>query len=194
MKVLKRVVQCLVAVSLPGSAITCASDLVGFIFTGDKAINPSNEKEFVRLLERLPVAQLKKRFSRYEVTVTAGEDCLICATISRGEELISVDYDENGIVVVGISSYGNNSTDALGNAVGSSLRSAIGPTANCDAGYETTCASPRLSGLHYIVKETQKCSLFVKLNQSTNIPVCARIGGFRIFDAFVSAGKGRTIE
>jgi hypothetical protein len=183
MNVLKTTMQCLLALSLPSSGIAFASDSAGFIFTADKAINASNEKESVRLLERLPVAQLKKRFSRYEVLVTTIDDCLICAMISRGEVSISVDYDENGIVVVGISSYDNKSTDALGNAIGSSLRNAIGATANCATGDVTTCASPRLIGLHYIVKETKKCPLFVKENQPTDITACARIGGFQLFKA-----------
>jgi hypothetical protein len=143
-----------------------------------------NDKESVRLLERLPVAQLKKRFSRYKVDVTAGEDCSICATISRGEVSISVDYDENGIVIVGISSNDNESTDALGNGVRSSLRNAIGaPTADCDAGMWTPCASPQLTGLHYIVEENERCRLLIKENQATEIPACARIDGFRIFKA-----------
>jgi hypothetical protein len=184
MNVLKMMMQFLVALSLSNSGIACASDSAGFIFTADRAINPWNEKESVGLLERLPVAQLKERFSRYKVDVTAGEDCLMCATISRGEVSISVDYDENGIVVVGISSNDNKSTDALGNAVGSSLRNAIGArTADCDAGYWTTCASPRLSGLHYIVEESEKCPLVVKEKQPTDIPACERIGGFHIVKA-----------
>jgi hypothetical protein len=173
----------LVALSLSISASASASNSAGFIFTADRAINPWNEKEFVRLLERLPVAQLKERFSRYKVDVTAGEDCAICATVSRGEVSITVDYDENGIVVVGISSNDNKSTDALGNAVGSSLRKVIGARADCDAGDMTTCASPRLSGLHYIVEESEKCHLSVKENQPTGIPPCARIGGFQLAKA-----------
>jgi hypothetical protein len=159
----------------------------GFIFTADRATNPSNENETVRLLERLPTAQLKKRFSRYKVDVTAGEDCVICATVSRGKVSINVDYDETGIVIVGITSNDKTSTDALGNAVGSSLRNAIGATANCDAGDWTTCASPRLIGLHYVVEENEGCSLVVKENQTTEIPACARIGGFQIVKPHVGA-------
>ena len=184
-----KMMMILVALSLSISASASASDSAGFIFTADRAINPGNEKEFVRLLERLPVAQLKKRFSRYKVDVTAGEDCAICATVLRGEVSITVDCDENGIVIVGISSNDNKSTDALGNAVGSSLRNAIGTRADCDAGDVTTCASPRLSGLHYIVEEGKKCHLSVKENQPTDIPACARIGGFHIAKAAAFFGQ-----
>jgi hypothetical protein len=98
--------QLLVAFLLASVDIGYASDQAGFIFTADEAVNPWNEKESIRILERLPVAELKKRFARYKVDVTAGEDCAICATISRGKVSLSVYYDENGIVVINISSNG----------------------------------------------------------------------------------------
>jgi hypothetical protein len=157
-----------------------APDAVGFIFTADRATNLSNENETVRLLERLPAAELKKRFSRYKVDVTAGEDCVICATVSKEDVSIMIDYDKTGIVIVGISSNDNKATDALGNGVGSSLRSAIGASANCEAGMQMTCASPRLIGLHYVVEDLEKCPIVVKEKQATEIPLCARIGGFQI--------------
>ena len=129
---LRRMMTWLIAPLLFSSGIACASTSEGFIFTEDKAFNPSNKDEAIRVLERLPVPQLKKRFSRYKVNMTAGEDCNICANISRGEVSISVDYDENGVAVIGISSNDNKSTDARGNTVGSSLRDAIGLTADCE--------------------------------------------------------------
>lgn len=167
--------------SIGGTAY--ASDATGFIFAADRATNPSNESESVRLLERLPAAQLKERFSRYKVDVTAGEDCVICATVSRGEVSIMIDYDETGIVIVGISSNDKKATDALGYGVGSSLRSAIGTPASCEAGMWMTCASPRLIGLHYIVEDFEKCPIIVKEQQATEIPLCARIGGVQIYKA-----------
>jgi hypothetical protein len=152
----------------------------GFIFTGDSATNSQNEKQSVRLLERLPVAQLKKRFPRYKIVATAGEDCIICAIISRGEAFIQVNYEKNGIVVSAISSRDNQSADALGNAVGTSLRNATGATADCNPGESTTCASPILNGLHYFVEASENCPFVIKENQATDIPACAIIGGFRI--------------
>ncbi len=86
-----------------------------------------------------------------------------------------MDYDEKGIVIIGITSNDKKAIDALGSGVGSSLRDA---TAHCDAGDFTTCASPRLTGLHYIVQESEKCPLLAKENQATEIPACARIEGF----------------
>ena len=169
---------------IPKYSIEEVAPQPGFIFTADKAINPLNEGKSVRILEKLPVAELKSRFARYNVNVVVGEDCSICATISRGEVSISVDYDENGIVILGISSNDKVSTDILGNRVRSSLRNAIGDTtANCDVGMWMTCASPRLTGLHYIVDENKGCSLVVKEKQPTKIPACASIGGFQIFKA-----------
>jgi hypothetical protein len=165
----------------PGPDRSSASASTGFIFAANRATNPWNRKESIRLFEKLPVGQLKKRFARYKVHMTAGEDCNICGTISRGTVSIDVDYDVKGIAVVGISSNDNKSTDALGNTVGTALAHAIGShSAYCDAGDVTTCASPRLDGLYYIVEDNEKCPLDVKENQPTDVPDCARIGGFRI--------------
>jgi hypothetical protein len=165
-------------------AIASEGEPEGFIFTADGAINPRDETESVRLLEKLPIAQLKTRFSRYKVDVMVGEDCAICANISKGEVSIFVDYDGNGITVTAISSNDKKSTDAIGNAVGTSLRDAIGArTADCDAGYRTTCRSPRLIGLYYVVEESDGCPLVVKEHQPTEIPACAQVKGFQILEA-----------
>ena len=135
-----------------------AKEPTGFIFTGNKVINASNEKEFVLLNEKLPVAELKKRFSGYKIVATAGEDCSICASISGRNGSFEIDYDEDGLVITGIFSSDKRSYDALGNAVGSSLRNAIGTqTARCDAGMRTLCASKRLDNLSYIVDEVEGC-------------------------------------
>src|SRR4051794_6296485 len=84
-----------------------------FIFTGDKVTNTRKAKEFVRLSEKLPVAQLKKRFVGYKIEATASEDCDICATVSGRDGSIAVNYDSNGIVVVGINGRDKKATDAL---------------------------------------------------------------------------------
>jgi hypothetical protein len=159
-----------------------AGEPSGFMFTGEKAINPRNEKEFVKISEKLPISQLKKRFSSYKIVSTAGEDCMICATISGASGSLEVNYDENGIVITDIFSYDKNSSDALGNVVGTPLRDAIGAkTARCEAGMWTSCVSPLLSGLSYIVEENEKCQLTVNdQGGDTEIPGCARIGGFEI--------------
>lgn len=153
----------------------------GFIFTESKAVNSANPKEFVRIGERLPITQLKKRFSRYKVESTAGEDCLICATVTSSHGSLEVNYDENGIMVIGIFSYDKSSADALGNSVGLSLLQAIGNNeAECDEGMWTACASPKLNGLWYIVDENESCKLSVASEGATTIPPCARIEGFEI--------------
>jgi hypothetical protein len=66
-----------------GSLVGNAKAQQEFIVTGDKIINSRVHQEFVRLSERIPISQLKRRFARYKITSTAGEDCLICATVSR---------------------------------------------------------------------------------------------------------------
>ena len=79
-----------------------AKEPTGFIFTGNKVINASNEKEFVLLNEKLPIAELKKRFSGYKIVATAGEDCSFCASISGRNGSFEIDYDEDGLVITGI--------------------------------------------------------------------------------------------
>ena len=154
-----------------------------FIFNGERVVNVRNSHESVRILEKLPIAQLKRRFARYRVVATAGEDCNICAIVSGRGASLEIDYDADGIVVVGISSRDKTSTDALGNLVRSSLRDAIGAeTAQCDAGDETRCKSPRLGGLSYIVEDDERCRLSIPGGAGkTVIPRCARIRGFAIF-------------
>jgi hypothetical protein len=152
-----------------------------FVASGNTIANSNNALLSVRIAERIPISQLKKRFAGFRVNSTAGEDCLVCATIVQGPLSITVDYDEDGIVVTGITCEGRNCVDSLGNRVGDSLRQAAGSKAACDAGDFTTCASYRLDGLHYIVKEDPKCRFSIQDNaKDTNIPVCATIDGLQI--------------
>jgi hypothetical protein len=115
------------------------------------------------------------------VRYAKGEDCLTCAVISGADGQFAVSFGRDGRTIVDIRSYDGRSRDAQGNAVGASLGKAIGSTsAQCDAGMDTTCASPRLKGLSYIVAEDDRCSITVKDKQLTDIPACARIAGFQI--------------
>jgi hypothetical protein len=152
-----------------------------FVVTGDRIINSRAQEEYVRLSERIPISQLKRRFARYKITSTAGEDCNICATVSRNTFQFGVDYDGDGIVVIGISCRNTACVDALGNRIGGSLRQALGNEADCDQGDELTCESMRLTGLSYIVRENDKCTLRIaESGKRTSIPACARIDGFYI--------------
>jgi hypothetical protein len=147
-----------------------------FILTGQTIYNSHKNDEFVTIGEKLLVSELKRRFKRYRVAVTAGEDCAICATIFGKGGSIEVDFDEDGKSVIGIFSLYKKSSDALGNSIGSSLRNAIGTIAQCDAGAWTSCRS-KLYGLSYIV-DSKKCFVRVAGDgnaQETNIPACARI-------------------
>ncbi len=165
----------------PGN-VSFAAEPGGFIFSGDRVFNARNTGEFVQLSEKLSVALLKKRFSRYAVRVIKGEDCLVCATISGPGGGLEVNYDKGGATVTRISSDEKNSRDAMGNAIGSSLREAIGSTAaQCDSGMSLTCASPKLKGLSYIVADDDKCTIVVNEGKKlSEIPPCARIAGFEI--------------
>src|SRR3954469_15895333 len=83
-----------------------------------------------------------------------GEDCLTCAAISGTEGQFGVSFARDGRTIVEIRSYDSRSRDAQGNTVGASLGEALGSTSvQCNAGMDTTCASPSLKGLWYIVAE-----------------------------------------
>jgi hypothetical protein len=164
-----------------GSLISSANAQQEFIVTGDRIINSRVQQEYVRLSERIPISQLKRRFARYKINSTAGEDCNVCAMVSRNAFRFQVDYDKDGIVVIGIYCSNNACVDALGNRVGGPLRQALGNEADCDEGEELTCASIKLVGLSYIVREDNKCTLRVtESGKGTSIPACARIGGFSL--------------
>ena len=155
-----------------------------FIFTGEKVVNPRNERQFVQIDEKLPISDLKRRFDGFEVRVTVGEDCVICATVLGRSSSFSVDYDESGITVTSIKSVDRNSVDALGNGIGTRLTEAIqGSEALCTNGEETSCASPVLPSLRYIIEEIESCQLKAlqeDKNIPTKIPLCSKISGFWI--------------
>jgi hypothetical protein len=150
-----------------------------FILTANRITNVNGPREIIRLGERLPVLELKKRFSKYRVRSTFGEDCNVCVDISRGKLSFSVDFDESGTTIMGITCSSTECADALGNTIGASLRQALGSQASCDAGYVTTCKSIVL-GLSYIVDENERCQFMIVEKKDTSIPSCARIGGFQI--------------
>jgi len=149
------------------------------VVTGEGITSSETLDQYVRVGERLPVSELKKRFEGYSVQSTAGEDCLFCAGVFTNDVAFEVNYDETGVVVTSVvCSHG--CSDALGNDVGSNLQNAIGEVGTCDAGYYTTCASPRVNGLVYILSEdNSNCQLNIT-GQSTSIPACATIGAFLV--------------
>lgn len=149
------------------------------IVTGEGITSSENLDQYVKVGERLPVSELKKRFKGYSVQSTAGEDCLFCAGVFTNDVAFEVNYDETGIVVTSVVC-GDGCSDALGNEVGSSLQSAIGEVGNCEAGYYTTCVSPRVSGLIYILSEDNSDCQLTIAGQSTSIPACAKVGAFLV--------------
>lgn len=149
-----------------------------FVVTGEALTSSSNPKHSVRLGERIPVAELKARFKGYTVQSTAGEDCLFCATVYTYDVGFEVNYDETGVVVTSVVC-NQGCSDALGNEVGGQLRAAVGDVGNCDAGYYTTCLSPRIGGLVYILSDEDSCPFEVS-GEATAVPSCAEIAGFVI--------------
>ncbi|MFZ5731439.1 MAG: hypothetical protein ACOY4O_01800 [Pseudomonadota bacterium] len=157
--------------------------LVGFIFSSQDVRHATTPSRFVRLGERITRQALTKRFAGYEVRYTKGEDCLTCAVVSGADGQFVVSFAEDGRTVVDIRSHDDRSRDTHGNTHGASLATAIGSTsAQCDAGMDTTCASPSLKGLSYIVANDDRCPITVKEKQPTDIPACSRIAGFQILE------------
>lgn len=154
---------------------------VGFVFSSQDIRHAANPNLSVRLGEKISRQSLKTRFAGYEVRYTKGEDCLTCAVISGADGQFEVSFAQDGRTVVDIRSHDARSRDTHGNARGASLAKAIGSTSTrCDAGMDTTCASPNLKGLSYIVAGDDQCPVTVKEKQPTDIPACARIAGFQI--------------
>jgi hypothetical protein len=156
-------------------------DAKGFIFRAQEIRDATNPSQSVRPGEKITPQALKKRFAEYEVRYTKGEDCLTCAVISGTDGQFQIDFAQDGRTIINIRSSDDRSRDAQGNSIGSSLLKALGSnSAQCDAGMDTTCASPTLRGLSYIVADDDRCTIAPKEKQPTDIPACARITGFQI--------------
>jgi hypothetical protein len=156
-------------------------DAKGFTFRAQEIRDATNPSQSARLGEKISPQALKKRFAEYKVSYTKGEDCLTCAVLSGTDGQFEIDFAQDGRTIVNIRSSDNRSRDAHGNSIGSSLQKAIGAaSALCDAGMNTTCASPIFKGLSYIVASDDRCPIALTEKLPTNIPACARIAGFQI--------------
>jgi len=89
---------------------TSAQEENRIVFSGDQIVIGHNGEK-VRLSERLPASELRIRFSGYNVQVTRGEDCLVCAFVGGPYGSFEIDYDESATTVTGISSEDANATD-----------------------------------------------------------------------------------
>lgn len=153
----------------------------GFVFDASSIRHSTKPALLIRLGKKISRQALKRRFAGYDVRYAKGEGCLICAVITGPDGQFDVDFDQDGRTVIHLRSTDNRIRDVRGNEIGSSLRSALGAdTSICDAGESTTCASAAFKGLSYIVTEDDRCLFSVKDKQPTDIPACARIGGFQI--------------
>jgi hypothetical protein len=153
----------------------------GFVFDASSVKHSTKPALLIRLGEKITKQALKRRFAGYDVRYTTGEGCLTCAVITGTDGQFDVDFDHDGRTVINLRSIDDRARDVKGNSVGSPLAEAIGSnTANCDAGESTTCASPDVKGLLYVVAEDDQCPFTVTEKQPTDIPACARIGGIQI--------------
>lgn len=168
----------------PTNAFAEANKPPGFVFGTGGVQHATNANRSVRVGEKISPQALKKRFAGYAVRYTKGEGCLTCAIIAGNDGQFEVSFGQDGQTVIDIKSSDNRSRDVQGNVVGTPLAKAVGSTsARCDAGEETTCASPTLKGLSYTVADDEKCRLEVRDKGPTDIPACARIAGFQMLAA-----------
>jgi hypothetical protein len=155
-----------------------------FVFDASSIRHSANPALRIRVGEKISRQALKRRFAGYDVRYTKGEGCLICAVITGLDGQFDVGFDKDGQTVLQLLSTDNRIRDAMGNEIGSPLKSALGAeTTTCDAGESTTCASTALEGLSYIVAEEERCPIAFQGTQPTEIPACARIGGFQLFSS-----------
>ena len=152
-----------------------------FVYSGDGISHSKQGALSIKLGERLPVSTLKRRFAGYKITATSLEDCMYCAQVDGNDGSFHIDYDSSGITVIGISSSDTSSSDVLGNRIGGSLGKAIGSSAICDAGDQTTCRSRKIEGLWYVPSEQEKCLISVEEAGYSNIPSCSKIEGFKLW-------------
>lgn len=157
------------------AASTATAQTTGFIFSGDQAVSAADQRQFIRVGERLSAAQLRQRFPGYKIS-TIRSDCGGTCTVieSKDGSYIRIDYGgDRTYSFYRIYSDAENSRDSLGNTVGTSLSKAVGAdSTKCDLGAATTCESVKIKGLSYVA---DGCEV-----QGPAIPACAKVGGFEI--------------
>lgn len=147
----------------------------GFIFSGDQAVSAADERQFIRAGEQISMHDLKQRFSSYSVGKLDGDCGGSCFSVqARDGSSLVIDYGGQGkSAFYRIQSSAPGSRDTLGNSIGTPLRKVFGATAaHCDEGESTTCQSPRLKGLSYVVGG---CDF-----RGPSVPACAKVDGFQI--------------
>jgi len=153
----------------------------GFVFDTNSVRHSTRPALRIRIGEKISEQALRRRFAGYTLLYATGEGCLVCAVITGADGQFDVHFEQDGQTVTQLRSTDSRVRDGLGNDVSTPLRNALGAnTANCDAGETTTCASAALRGLSYIVTEDDRCSVTAEDQRPTDIPACARIGGFQI--------------
>lgn len=153
----------------------------GFVFSATGAANAANPAQKVAVGEKLAPAELRRRFKGYEVSITQGEDCAICAAITGPAGRLEVHFNGRARTVVQIISRDKQATDTLGNRIGDPVAAAVGTSAVCESGDEMTCASTRVKGLSYVVGGAENCPIGSGDGKKPmDIPSCAKIAGFSV--------------
>jgi len=169
----------LLSLILTVCAFAAEAETAGFVFSGNGVRHTADPTVRIRIGERLTPQALRSRFSRYQVQYVSGEDCTACATVSGGDGSFEVYFARDARTVIGIRTSDERSRDSQGNAARGALLQIVGTlSVRCEAGDGTTCASPDVRGLAYIIADDQKCPLNVERGKSTIIAACTQIDGF----------------
>jgi hypothetical protein len=126
------------------------ANVKGWTAFRDRAVSGSTGV-MIRLNEKLPERELRARFKGYSVDIAYGEDCLICASIQGKEGNLSIDFNEQWLLIR-ISLF-DGARDEFGNRVGEKLgKAARDNPLTCDSGEQETCVSPFAPSIHYIIE------------------------------------------
>jgi len=171
----------LLSLILTACAFPAEAQTTAFVFSGNGVRHTANPTMRIRIGERVTPQALRARFSRYHVHYAIGERCTACATVSGGDGSFEVYFARDARTVIGIRTSDERSRDSQDNAARGSLLQIVGTVSvRCHAGDETTCASPDVRGLAYIIVDDQTCPLNVEATKPTTIAACTRIDGFLV--------------
>ena len=169
----------------PNKAVVAESNLqnetmdeVFLIAKSDGISSKYNANHYVRIGERLPMSDLKKRFQIYSVYLHKESPVLEYAKIKNEYFDINVIIDDKDKVKIIECLKG--CADMRGNNIGTKLSIAIGDKGMCSE-YEGARCDSKILGLSYIVN-SEKCSfgLLEMWNEEIVIPECGEISGFSI--------------
>ena len=153
-----------------------------FVFGDNVVFSRQYPEQWLRISERVTLAQIRQRLSSY--TVEKSTECEGECIHVYGKEGVYLEiYVDNTNAITQITGF-HRSRDLRGNTLGTLLTTAVGSTrASCDLGMDTTCQS-KFGRVNYVVDDGN-CSdneriLSEKANSQYHIASCLTVGGLRL--------------